>query len=327
MSGIGCGCSKSNRGRQPVLAVGGAVRGCCTLARNLYGGGRKELVNPVIPLKKWFRSPGRDPGAAREGLIRVESRIPGSNGAQPPDPCSNVPGRKGSRPRSSARANEAAQPDPMDRPLDPAFRRRRRLKQIARSLAGLAALVCLLVWLPGWIRPAVDSDRIRTALVQPGAVEGDDHRFRHGGAAVRADPLQSRRHPSRADSAQTGGPAAEGRADRRPGPERRPARGRETGGTAGPQAEPAHPARAGGAQEPQRPGDGLAPQETGPGAPADPHRPVPPAAGYRSGLRGAASPGPARGGARRHRAAAARREPPQTSSNPPGPGSRPCNWR
>ena len=59
----------------------------------------------------------------------------------------------------------------MDRPLDPFFRRRRRLRQIARSLAGLAALVSLLVWLPGWIRPAVDSDRIRTAQVQQGPVE------------------------------------------------------------------------------------------------------------------------------------------------------------
>ena len=59
----------------------------------------------------------------------------------------------------------------MDRPLDPAFRRRRRIRQIARSLAGLAALVSLFVWLPGWIRPSVDSGRIRTAQVQRGAVE------------------------------------------------------------------------------------------------------------------------------------------------------------
>ena len=59
----------------------------------------------------------------------------------------------------------------MDRPLDPSFRRRRRIRQIARSLAGLAALVSLFVWLPGWIRPSVDSGRIRTAQVQRGAVE------------------------------------------------------------------------------------------------------------------------------------------------------------
>ena len=59
----------------------------------------------------------------------------------------------------------------MDRPLDPSFRRRRRIRRIARSLAGLAALVSLFVWLPGWIRPSVDSGRIRTAQVQRGAVE------------------------------------------------------------------------------------------------------------------------------------------------------------
>ena len=59
----------------------------------------------------------------------------------------------------------------MDRPLDPSFRRRRRIRQIARSLAGLAALVSLFVWLPGWIRPSVDSGRIRTAQVKRGAVE------------------------------------------------------------------------------------------------------------------------------------------------------------
>ena len=65
----------------------------------------------------------------------------------------------------------AVQPDPMDRPLDPGFRRRRRFRQITRSLAGLAALVSLFVWLPGWMRPSVDSGRIRTAQVQRGAVE------------------------------------------------------------------------------------------------------------------------------------------------------------
>ena len=122
-------------------------------------------------MKKWFRGPDKDSGAAGNGGIGVESRIPGSNGAGLPDRCPSVPGQKGLRPRSAVPANEAVQPDPMDRPLDPSFRRRRRLRQIARSLAGLAALVSLLVWLPGWIRPAVDSDRIRTALVQQGPVE------------------------------------------------------------------------------------------------------------------------------------------------------------
>ncbi len=67
---------------------------------------------------------------------------------------------------------EAMNPmNPMDRPLDPAFLRRQRGKRIAYSAAGLAILVWLFVWLPGWIRPALDPDRIRTAQVQRGAVE------------------------------------------------------------------------------------------------------------------------------------------------------------
>ena len=126
----------------------------------------------MIPLKKWFRGRGSGLEAAGEARIRGESRIRGGNGAPPPELCASAPGSKGfPRPSTRGRTDGAVQPDPMDRPLDPGFRRRRRFLQITRSLAGLAALVCLLVWLPGWIRPAVDSDRIRTALVQPGAVE------------------------------------------------------------------------------------------------------------------------------------------------------------
>ncbi len=59
----------------------------------------------------------------------------------------------------------------MDRPIDPAFLRRQRNKRIAYSVAGLAALLWLSIWLPSWIRPALDADRIRTAQVQWGAVE------------------------------------------------------------------------------------------------------------------------------------------------------------
>ena len=59
----------------------------------------------------------------------------------------------------------------MDRPIDPAFRRQQRGKRIAYSVVGLAALLWLSVWLPSWVRPALDSDRIRTAQVQWGAVE------------------------------------------------------------------------------------------------------------------------------------------------------------
>ena len=199
----------------------------------------------------------------------------------------------------------------MDRPLDPAFRRRRRIRQIG-PFPGRTGRARLPLRLAARLDPAVGGLRPHPHRAgAAGSRGGDDHRFRHRGSPVRADPLQSSQHPSRADSAQTGGPAAAGRGDRRARPERGADRGRETGGRAGAQAEPAHPDRAGGAQKPQRPGDEPAPEEIGPGAPADPHRPVPRAAENRRGFRGAAAPGPARGGARRHRAAAARREPPQ----------------
>ena len=59
----------------------------------------------------------------------------------------------------------------MDRPIDPTFLRRQRGKRIAYAVVGVAALLWLSVWLPSWIRPALDPDRIRTAQVQWGAVE------------------------------------------------------------------------------------------------------------------------------------------------------------
>ncbi len=67
--------------------------------------------------------------------------------------------------------DEQTSSNPMDRPVDPSFLRRRRLKRIAASAAGLAAVVWLFLWLPGLIRPSVDPDRIRTAKVQQGPVE------------------------------------------------------------------------------------------------------------------------------------------------------------
>ena len=56
----------------------------------------------------------------------------------------------------------------MDRPLDPVFLRQQRLKRIAYSLLGLALLIWIFVWLPGWIRPSLDRSRIRTAKVEWG---------------------------------------------------------------------------------------------------------------------------------------------------------------
>ena len=59
----------------------------------------------MIPLKKWFRSPGRDLGPAGEARIRVEPRIPGSNGAPPPERRSSVPHPKGLQPQQAGRGS------------------------------------------------------------------------------------------------------------------------------------------------------------------------------------------------------------------------------
>jgi len=59
----------------------------------------------------------------------------------------------------------------MDRPVDPAFKRRQLVKRVSFSLLGCALLVWLFVWLPGWIRPSLKRDRIRTARVEWGEVE------------------------------------------------------------------------------------------------------------------------------------------------------------
>ncbi|MFA6110896.1 MAG: efflux RND transporter periplasmic adaptor subunit [Candidatus Latescibacterota bacterium] len=59
----------------------------------------------------------------------------------------------------------------MDRPLDPRLSRLRRIRSVGLALAGLAVTIGLLVWLPGWIKPSLHRDRIRTARVDRGPVE------------------------------------------------------------------------------------------------------------------------------------------------------------
>jgi len=59
----------------------------------------------------------------------------------------------------------------MDRPLDPRFRQRQWIKRGSAAALGLALLAGLFVYLPGWIRPSLDRERIRTARVEVGLVE------------------------------------------------------------------------------------------------------------------------------------------------------------
>ena len=60
----------------------------------------------------------------------------------------------------------------MDRELDASYRYRRLGKRAALAGGVLALCVVVLILLPGWLRPAVDRERIRTAKVDRGPVEG-----------------------------------------------------------------------------------------------------------------------------------------------------------
>ena len=60
----------------------------------------------------------------------------------------------------------------MDRELDQSFQRRRIGRRLAWGAASLGLFVAVLVLLPGWLRPSVERDRIRTGRVDRGPVEG-----------------------------------------------------------------------------------------------------------------------------------------------------------
>ncbi len=59
----------------------------------------------------------------------------------------------------------------MDRELDSSFVRRRRQRRIVIATGSVAALVLFFVLLPGWLRPSVRREALRTAKVDRGAVE------------------------------------------------------------------------------------------------------------------------------------------------------------
>lgn len=60
----------------------------------------------------------------------------------------------------------------MDRELDASFRRRRMGRRWAWGISSLGLILVVLLLLPGWLRPALGRDRIRTARVERGPVEG-----------------------------------------------------------------------------------------------------------------------------------------------------------
>jgi HlyD family secretion protein len=59
----------------------------------------------------------------------------------------------------------------VDRPLAPEVQRQDRRRRLVRIAVPVILLVLLVIWLPGWMRPSVSRERIRTARVTTGPVE------------------------------------------------------------------------------------------------------------------------------------------------------------
>ncbi|HYO15002.1 MAG TPA: HlyD family efflux transporter periplasmic adaptor subunit [Thermoanaerobaculia bacterium] len=60
----------------------------------------------------------------------------------------------------------------MDRELDVSFRRRMMGRRVAWAGGTVALLVMILLLLPGWLRPSIARERIRTGVVDRGPIEG-----------------------------------------------------------------------------------------------------------------------------------------------------------
>lgn len=60
----------------------------------------------------------------------------------------------------------------MDREIEPSFRRQLIWRRAGWMGASLVLIVAVLLFLPGWLRPSLDRDRLRLGKVDRGAVEG-----------------------------------------------------------------------------------------------------------------------------------------------------------
>ena len=60
----------------------------------------------------------------------------------------------------------------MDRELDASFRRRLIGRRVAWAGGSVVLVVAVLLFLPGWLRPSVERERVRTGRVDRGPVEG-----------------------------------------------------------------------------------------------------------------------------------------------------------
>jgi len=59
----------------------------------------------------------------------------------------------------------------MDRPLDETFRKQQIRKRTVQGGIALAVIAGIFFWLPGWISPSLNRNRIRTAKVDRGSIE------------------------------------------------------------------------------------------------------------------------------------------------------------
>ena len=60
---------------------------------------------------------------------------------------------------------------PVDRPLPPEVERQNRLRRVLKIVVPLVIVAAVISSLPGWMRPAVSRERIRTARVTAGPIE------------------------------------------------------------------------------------------------------------------------------------------------------------
>jgi HlyD family secretion protein len=59
----------------------------------------------------------------------------------------------------------------VDRPLPPAVERQNRVRRVLKIVVPMVIVATVIMSLPGWMRPAVSRDRIRTARVTTGPIE------------------------------------------------------------------------------------------------------------------------------------------------------------
>jgi HlyD family secretion protein len=62
-------------------------------------------------------------------------------------------------------------PSCVDRPLAPEVQRQDRRRRVLKVAIPILVIALLVIWLPGWMRPSVTRERIRTARVTAGPIE------------------------------------------------------------------------------------------------------------------------------------------------------------